>query len=139
MSIGRRLLSLREAKGWSQQQVADHIGVSRATYSQYEIDKREPNFVVASRLAEIYEVTLDFLVHGAEPEYGYQVAKREFSNLIEDYMGPSLFLQFQALSPLGRMWVIDELDTFIQLEHRRESERHVKGGNQSEGTCTEER
>lgn len=128
MSIGKRLVIMRETRKWSQQQVAERIGISRASYSQYEIDRREPSFEISIRLADTFQVTLDYLVRGAEPEFEYQIAKREFSNLIEDYIGPSLFVHFQSLSPSGRMWVIDELDAFVQLEHRRELSMETQGG-----------
>lgn len=59
--IGRRLVRARKAKGWTQQQVADKLQISRGTYAHWEIDKREPDFRMISELADLFDVSLDFL------------------------------------------------------------------------------
>lgn len=59
-SIGSKLQSLRKARHYSQQFVADKIGMKRSTISNYEIDRRQPSLSDLSRLAEFYEVGLDY-------------------------------------------------------------------------------
>lgn len=127
MGIGRQMSALRNTRQWTQQQVADRLGISRGSYSQYEMDNREPSFAVAMELANLYQVSIDYLVRGHnrenknENQNEHEILKDEFCNWIEDYIGAGLYRQFLSLSPVGRMWVIDELDTFITLEERRES------------------
>jgi len=60
--IGQRLKKLREEKDLTQAQVAKILGVSRTTYTQYETGKSEPDLATVSKLAEIYETSVDFLL-----------------------------------------------------------------------------
>lgn len=44
---------LRERKGWSQQQLADEIGLSRSMVSMFEIDKRVPSAETPGRIRQM--------------------------------------------------------------------------------------
>lgn len=59
-SIGSKLRSLRKARGYSQQYVADKIGMKRSTISNYEIDRRLPSLTDLKRVADFYGVGLDY-------------------------------------------------------------------------------
>lgn len=60
--LARKLLKLRRRKGLSQQQVADLLGVSRQTISNWECGQGAPALDKALELARIYEISLDDLV-----------------------------------------------------------------------------
>lgn len=57
-----RLQKLREKAGLTQGEVAKRIGVARPTYANYESGKREPDFDNIKKLADLFDVTVDFLV-----------------------------------------------------------------------------
>lgn len=57
-----RLKTLRELKGYTQQEIADAIGIPRATYCSYERNQREPTAVVTKRIANFLGVSLDTLL-----------------------------------------------------------------------------
>jgi len=59
-SIGSKLRSLRKARHYSQQFVADQVGMKRSTISNYEIDRRLPSLTDLKRIADFYGVGLDF-------------------------------------------------------------------------------
>lgn len=59
-SIGSKLQSLRKARGYSQQYVADRVGMKRSTISNYEIDRRLPSLTDLKRVADFYGVGLDY-------------------------------------------------------------------------------
>lgn len=59
-SIGSKLKALRKAQRYSQQYVADRLGLKRSTVSNYEIDRRTPSLSDLSRFAEFYGVGLDY-------------------------------------------------------------------------------
>ena len=44
----------------TQQYVADKVGITRATLSNYEIDRRTPDLKTLRKLAECYGVSLDY-------------------------------------------------------------------------------
>jgi repressor LexA len=57
--FGKKLRELRKMEGWTQEEVARKIGVSKQTYSHYENEKRKPSLDTIRKLAEIYDVALD--------------------------------------------------------------------------------
>ncbi|MGN0405221.1 MAG: helix-turn-helix domain-containing protein [Bariatricus sp.] len=56
------LKRLRKSQGYTQADVAEIIGVSRQTFSNYERGLREPALKVLVTLANFYGVSLDELV-----------------------------------------------------------------------------
>ena len=58
--IGIRLQELRKARKLTQQELADKMGVSRATVSNYEVGRRAPHISELQRFAEFYGVGLDY-------------------------------------------------------------------------------
>lgn len=59
-NIGRKLRTLRKGKKLTQQDVADRLGLVRATVSNYEVGKRTPHLSLLKKFAEFYGVTLDY-------------------------------------------------------------------------------
>jgi transcriptional regulator with XRE-family HTH domain len=59
--FAKRLVQLREEHDWTQQQVADKIGVSRSTYAHYELGRRSPDQDITERIMSLYGVSEDFL------------------------------------------------------------------------------
>ena len=59
-TIGRQLKTLRKSQKMTQQAVADKVGITRATLSNYEIDRRTPDLKTLRKLAECYGVSLDY-------------------------------------------------------------------------------
>ncbi|WEA52270.1 helix-turn-helix transcriptional regulator [Weissella paramesenteroides] len=57
-----RLKELREAKGLSQRQLANELGMVRQAYSNYERGEREPRIDVLIKLADYFDVSVDYLI-----------------------------------------------------------------------------
>lgn len=62
MRLHERLVNLRKTHGYTQQRVAEALGISRGAYANYEIGTREPDAETLSALAELYGVSVDYLV-----------------------------------------------------------------------------
>ncbi len=62
MAIGDKIQTLRKQHGWSQQQLAKKIGTSGPIVGRYERGEMTPSVDVAKKLADTFDVTLDFLV-----------------------------------------------------------------------------
>ena len=58
--IAKKIKILRKTRGLTQQQLADLLGVQRATISNYEIGRRSPHIKELARLAEILGVNLEY-------------------------------------------------------------------------------
>ena len=59
--FSERLKRLRKNKGLKQQEIADLVHVNRVTYTNWEKGKREPSFEILVKLADLFEVSLDWL------------------------------------------------------------------------------
>lgn len=66
MNVGDRLRRSREQKRWSQLDVAAKTGISNMSISNYEREEREPSLATLATLAELYGVSIDWLVTGRE-------------------------------------------------------------------------
>ena len=61
--FGERLTNLRESKGWSKTYVAKAIGLSSMqTYANYEYGRRELDFSTVNKLANLFNVSADYLL-----------------------------------------------------------------------------
>lgn len=65
--LGEKLVSLRKKYGFSQQELADKLSVTRQTISNWECGQGAPALDKAAELAKIYHISLDDLV-GEEVE-----------------------------------------------------------------------
>jgi DNA-binding XRE family transcriptional regulator len=50
----RRVRSLREAEGWTQQEAARRLGVSQARYADIEGGRKEPGLSVTRKVAKLF-------------------------------------------------------------------------------------
>lgn len=60
--LAQRLRALRAASGMTQQELADHLGLQRATYAYYETGATRPPLKTLQRIAAEYLVTVEFLL-----------------------------------------------------------------------------
>ena len=67
MTIADRIQSLRKAKGMSQEELADRVGVSRQAVSKWESEQATPDLDKVVIMSDIFEVTTDYLLKGIEP------------------------------------------------------------------------
>lgn len=62
MDFGEKIKELREAKGMTQQNLADLLFVTRQTVSRWEGGSRYPDLVTAKNLADVLDTTVDTLM-----------------------------------------------------------------------------
>lgn len=75
----KNLRRMREDRGYSQQSLADELGISRPTYLQIEKGERELTVKEAQKLAAIFGMSLDVFLGGKEETMALPelLAKRE--------------------------------------------------------------
>ena len=64
----KMLRILRKNKGLSMKELGEIIGVAESTISQYETGKREPDFETLLKLGEFFNVSVDYLLRGDNPQ-----------------------------------------------------------------------
>ncbi|MGE5099394.1 MAG: helix-turn-helix transcriptional regulator [Deltaproteobacteria bacterium] len=58
-SIKNRVRDLRTARGWTQQELADAVGVSRQSINSIECDRYIPSLPLALLFARVFRVATD--------------------------------------------------------------------------------
>lgn len=64
MEIGKKLKDARTSTGFTQENVAEKIDVSRQTISNWETEKSYPDIISVIKLSDLYEISLDELLKG---------------------------------------------------------------------------
>ncbi|MBR2995524.1 MAG: helix-turn-helix transcriptional regulator [Lachnospiraceae bacterium] len=96
-TVAERIKALRLENDWTQQEVADRLGVNHVTISGYERGVRNPQFPEADALAELFDVNLEYLlgssdVRGRYPKHGDQTVRVSVDEL-------EVLRAYQAASP----------------------------------------
>lgn len=94
MNLADRIQSLRKAKGISQEELADRVGVSRQAVSKWESEQSVPDLERLIALSDLFEVTTDYLLKGIEPAADGQRAGRALA-------GRVLYVSSTALIAVG--------------------------------------
>ena len=68
MNTADRIQNLRKAKGISQEELADKVGVSRQAVSKWESEQSLPDIDKIIIMSDFFEVTTDYILKGIETE-----------------------------------------------------------------------
>lgn len=69
MTLGARLKKARDKRGWNQQYVSKATKISNTALSNYERDYREPDQETLKTLADLYGVSIDWLMARTDDPY----------------------------------------------------------------------
>ncbi len=72
MPIGEQIKNLRKQRGWSQADLADRIAGDPGQISRYENGKITPSVEAVIRLAELFDVSCDYLLVEGAPRRPYR-------------------------------------------------------------------
>ena len=62
MEIGNKIMELRKKNNFSQEDLAEKVGVTRQTISKWELEETAPDLKQAKVLSQVFKVSLDELV-----------------------------------------------------------------------------
>lgn len=68
MTVGERIQDLRKKKGYSQEKLAEYLNMSRQAVAKWEQNICEPNLDCLAKMADLFEVDLDYLIRGKDSE-----------------------------------------------------------------------
>ncbi|MBQ5952187.1 MAG: helix-turn-helix transcriptional regulator [Lachnospiraceae bacterium] len=83
MDIASKIRNSRTEARLTQEQAAEHLGVSRQTISNWETGKSYPDIVSVLKMSDIYGVSLDYLLKGEEPMKTYVEYLEESTNTVK--------------------------------------------------------
>ena len=72
-NIAYNLITLRQLNKFSQEEVAEQIGVSRQAVAKWEAGQSVPDILNCDALAELYDVELDDLIHYDQGQTGESI------------------------------------------------------------------
>lgn len=61
-TLSENMYALRKERKLTQEQAAQEIGMVMRTYRRYEMGEREPGASTLIKIADYYDVTIDYLV-----------------------------------------------------------------------------
>jgi ribosome-binding protein aMBF1 (putative translation factor) len=99
MSFGKRLTQARKKKAISQEELASQLNTKGPVIGRYERDEMKPSIDAAAKMANILEVSLDWLVGNTDAELDTTTINR-----IQD---------IAKLTPKDKELVYEFLDSFI--------------------------
>lgn len=63
MALSDRLAILRKTAGYTQESLAEKLGKSQRTIAAWELGDRTPSFDMLSKIADLYDVSTDYLLN----------------------------------------------------------------------------
>lgn len=60
--LAKRLIECRKEKGFTQRETAIYSDITETAYQNYELMTREPKLEILIKIAEVFDVSLDYLV-----------------------------------------------------------------------------
>jgi HTH-type transcriptional regulator, competence development regulator len=84
-SLGSNIKKLRERENISQKDFAQKIGISNVVLSRYEKDERKPDYDMLKRIADYFEVSIDFLLGREEKGNQKEDTLEEVNKLVKEY------------------------------------------------------
>ena len=81
--IGSKIKNARLEKKLTQEQVAELLGVSRQTISNWENAKSYPDIISVIKMSECYDVPLDYLLKGEQKMDSYYDYLEESTNVVK--------------------------------------------------------
>lgn len=78
--LGDKLKKLR-GDGRTQEDVAKAVGVSRAAYSHFENNRNEPDNDTLKKLAQYYDVSIDYLLGKSDKPHYYSLTEKDYKDV----------------------------------------------------------
>ena len=118
-----RLKKLRKSKGLTSSRVAADLNLPPTTYSNYELDKREPTAMTLIKIARYFDVSIDYLC-------GYSTDKQSMET--KSILGNSKM----SINKRRILDLFDMLDEVQQENVIARAELYAEQNNESENKDT---
>lgn len=89
MTLGEKLQKLRKARGLTQEELAEKVGVSRQSLSKWESDGALPDTANIILLADLFGVSTDYLLREAPPEEASPAAESPAAATVVQLVPPT--------------------------------------------------
>lgn len=107
-----RLKNLRNENKYTQHDVAKLLNIVDSSYAHWEQGRTEPNLIMLEKLANIFQVSTDYLL-GIEDEAGISIVNTSLTDEEQ-----RLIDYYRALPPELRSGVMTYTRTFYELDNK---------------------
>ena len=96
MKFNEKLIELRKAKGLSQEELGNELGVSRQTISKWELGQSYPDFQKLVLLSDFFNISLDKLIKDIDLDYVREnnSNNEKVSKMYEDFQTAKTVLNY---------------------------------------------
>ena len=84
LNFSENIIRLRRKRGMTQEQLADFLGVTKASVSKWETKQSLPDLLMLPKLAAFFDVTIDQLL-GYEPQLSSEQIQRIYGELAQGF------------------------------------------------------
>ncbi|MEK4303694.1 helix-turn-helix domain-containing protein [Oceanobacillus sp. FSL K6-0251] len=113
--LGKRIAKLRRNKNLTQEELAKELDITRSSLSQYEVNKRQPDYDTLKKIAKYFNVSIDYLLTG-----------NEFTNspdeMWKEFLDPKTQIFFKDLQDAPEE-KIEELIRFWEFIQERDKDK----------------
>lgn len=127
MTIGNKIVELRKKYNFTQERLAEKIGISRQTLSSWESNSTSPDLAQAAQLAQVLKFSLDELADNNteiackdnSKIFNYLIDKTCYLTLADDFFD----LNINSSTPVK---VLSVKEDFIKVEYLKQKKDMVK-------------
>lgn len=81
---GVMINKLRKEHKYSQKELGDYLGIGVSTISMWESEKREPDYSHLMAIAELFHVSVDYILYGKVDDVKLSPEEQEVLDLFRD-------------------------------------------------------
>ena len=125
-----RLKQLRKEKGLTQVTLAETLGVSKGTIAMWETGKRMPSFDMLTRLSELFDKRVDYIIGTSEDHRSATLTEEEVAQLGEwavEENYEDMLRKYALLDEYGKSAV----DSVLRTEFNRAQEQGTLNSSKS--------
>ena len=83
--FGKRLCKIRKSQNYTQERLANRVGIAKSTLAHYETGNREPNILTLIKLAQELGVSIDDLVGHEYSWFPNRATGEDESSILDNY------------------------------------------------------
>ena len=133
-TLGSRMHDLREKRGWTKTHAAKQLGIkTMSTYANWEYDLRQPDNEMLLKIAELYEVSTDYLLGTPEnkeaPHREAGISDNEYNKLsayqkeVIDFFVTRENLAFKN-QPENILDALEEFEIFYEYWKKKQKDKN---------------
>lgn len=123
MNIGEKIIELRKGRSYTQEKLANKLGITRQTLSNWECNITSPDLEQAKKIAEIFNISLDDLVN-----INLEIDTNK--SILNGLIGKECFVDCECYdlkyNSLTKCRIIDVNSKYIKIEYTYKKENIIK-------------